>query len=291
MEKPRKNVTVGNLLHACAPLALYYLISTLASYFYMQFLMMEAGFAVIESEAGDVYDYIMQEFPGRILEIVLLTALMAIPVFCWMYVRDLKERDGFSLRNMVVVLEIRPAAWALAGGMCLALLLNLLILASPLPTWSPDFQQIQDAVYQGSIWSEIAVSGVAAAVMEELLMRGILYGRMREMMSAGRAVFWSALAFGICHGSLVQGIYGFFMGCFLGYLMERFRTVLIPILAHMSVNVLMILLSESGGLETLMESPLLMWPAAAVCGLTAAFALAVIRMSGKLVSGENAEKN
>lgn len=138
----------------------------------MQILALEAGFAVLESGSGDVYDYILQEYPGKILQMVLLTAAVAVPAFGWLYYRDLREREGFSFRSMVIVLEVRPAAWAMAGSVCLALALNLLLLASPLPDWSAGFEQTQEALYQGSIWMELAVSGVAAAVMEELLMRG-----------------------------------------------------------------------------------------------------------------------
>ena len=215
MEESRRSLTAGNLVHACAPLALYYLISSAASFICMQILALEAGFAVLESGSGDVYDYILQEYPGKILQMVLLTAAVAVPAFGWLYYRDLREREGFSFRSMVIVLEVRPAAWAMAGSVCLALALNLLLLASPLPGWSAGFEQTQEALYQGSIWMELAVSGVAAAVMEELLMRGLFYGRLREMMEPGRAVFWSALAFAMCHGNLVQGIYAFLMGCLL----------------------------------------------------------------------------
>ena len=195
MEESRRSLTAGNLVHACAPLALYYLISSAASFICMQILALEAGFAVLESGSGDVYDYILQEYPGKILQMVLLTAAVAVPAFGWLYYRDLREREGFSFRSMVIVLEVRPAAWAMAGSVCLALALNLLLLASPLPGWSAGFEQTQEALYQGSIWMELAVSGVAAAVMEELLMRGLLYGRLRELMEPRRGCLLERIGF------------------------------------------------------------------------------------------------
>ena len=284
MEESRRSLTAGNLVHACAPLALYYLISSAASFICMQILALEAGFAVLESGSGDVYDYILQEYPGKILQMVLLTAAVAVPAFGWLYYRDLREREGFSFRSMVIVLEVRPAAWAMAGSVCLALALNLLLLASPLPDWSAGFEQTQEALYQGSIWMELAVSGVAAAVMEELLMRGLFYGRLREMMEPGRAVFWSALAFAICHGNLVQGIYAFLMGCLLAFLKERFRTIWIPILAHMCANIAVIFMSESGGMDFLLQRPFLAILAVLAGALTAALSLLLVWVSGQSVS-------
>lgn len=284
MEESRRSLTAGNLVHACAPLALYYLISSAASFICMQILALEAGFAVLESGSGDVYDYILQEYPGRVLQMVLLTAAIAIPAFGWLYYRDLREREGFSFRRLVIVLEVRPAVWAMLGSVCLALMLNLLLLASPLPEWSAGFEQTQEALYQGSIWMELAVSGAAAAVMEELLMRGLLYGRLRELMEPRRAIFWSAMAFAMLHGNLVQGIYAYLMGCFLAYLMERFRTIWVPVLAHMCANVSVILISESGGMESLLQSPFLTAAAVLASGLTAALSLLLVWVSGQSVS-------
>ncbi len=290
MAKRWRPYSAGDLVHACVPLILYYLISSAVSFFYMRILALEAGFTILESEAGDVYDYILQEYQGRSLQMVLLTAVIAIPVFCWMYCQDLKEREGFSFRRLVIVVEVRPVIWAMLGSVCLALMLNLLLLASPLPGWSDGFAQTQEALYQGSIWSELAVSGVAAAFMEELLMRGLFYGRLREMMESRRAIFWSAMAFAMFHGNLVQGIYAYLMGCFLAYLMERFRTIWVPVLAHMSANISVILISESGGLETLLQSSFLTAAAALASGLAVCLSLLLIWASGQPVPGKTEQK-
>jgi len=87
--------------------------------------------------------------------------------------------------------------------------------------------------------------------VEELLMRGLLYQRLRDMMQAGAAIFWSALIFGISHGNIVQGVYAFLLGMFFAWLKERFGTILIPIAAHMSANLFAIMLSESHGLRAI----------------------------------------
>ena len=46
----------------------------------------------------------------------------------------------------------------------------------------------------------------------------------------------SALLFGIYHGNVLQGAYGFFMGILLAWVMERRRTISAPVLMHMSAN-------------------------------------------------------
>ena len=79
---------------------------------------------------------------------------------------------------------------------------------------------------------------------EELIFRGVMYHYANNIvrgMQSRKAAFYiansiQALAFGIFHGNLIQGTYAFFMGLMLGYLRERFGSILAPILAYMLIN-------------------------------------------------------
>ena len=55
-------------------------------------------------------------------------------------------------------------------------------------------------------------------------------------MSVKAAAVVSALVFGLYHGTLTQGIYGFFMGLALVWAMERTQTVTAPVVVHMAAN-------------------------------------------------------
>ena len=68
--------------------------------------------------------------------------------------------------------------------------------------------------------AEAVVLLAASPILEEYFFRGVLYGRCKELVSAPAAAFMTAAFFGVFHWDLVQGIYSFFMGLILAYLME-----------------------------------------------------------------------
>lgn len=228
-----------------SPLLIYYMASVLVSGVYMGIFILQAGFEVMETNITqiDMYEYVWKCVQEQTMEIIFVTAVVSIPIFSWMYAKDLNRRIGFSFSSFQIAIELKGIFLATVGSAALALILNLLIAMSPLVGMSQGYEEVSEALYAGSIWMQFLGAGVGAAVVEELMIRGVLYGRLREIMKAPLAILVSALIFGIFHGNIVQGVYAFLMGCFFAYLMERYKTIWIPILAHMSANSFMLLLS------------------------------------------------
>lgn len=228
-----------------SPLIIYYCVSTVVSGVYVGIFMLQAGFEIMEANITHlgIYDYILKCVQEQTMEMVLVTAVIAAPIFAWMYARDLGRRIGFSFAHFQIAIELKGIFLATIGSAILALVFNLLIAMSPLVEMSQGYEEVSEALYAGSIWMQFLGAGIGAAIVEELMMRGVLYGRLREIMKAPLAIIASALIFGIFHGNIVQGVYAFLMGSFFAYLMERYKTIWIPILAHMSANCFMLFLS------------------------------------------------
>lgn len=275
----RNRISIGNLWHAVSPLILYYVLSLVISTVVMQKLLLQAGFAVMESSIGEegMLEYVLREFQTQTMEMVLVTAAVSVPILGWMYYRDLQKREDFDIKNFQIVLEVRSIVWVILGSAAMALLCNFLISLTPLMGWSESYEQVNESLYAGSIWMELLGAGVGAAVSEELLMRGLLYERLRDMMEARDAVFWSALLFGIFHGNIVQGVYAFLLGLFFAWLKERFHTILIPILAHMSANLFVVFLSESNGLSAILSTYPGFFAAVVLCGVCFLHAFRVLK--------------
>lgn len=53
----------------------------------------------------------------------------------------------------------------------------------------------------------------------------------------------TAAFFGVFHWDLVQGIYSFFMGLILAYLMEKTNTVKAPVVFHFAANLAALVLA------------------------------------------------
>ena len=82
----------------------------------------------------------------------------------------------------------------------------------------------------------VAVYNNIAPIIEELILRGILFNRLRYGLSFYSANLIQALVFGIYHWNIIQGLYAFGIGLILGYVYEKTRSLYVPILLHVFIN-------------------------------------------------------
>jgi len=87
----------------------------------------------------------------------------------------------------------------------------------------------------------VAALGLAPALGEELLFRGLIQQTARQWLPVGGAVTLSALAFGLLHLDLAQSSAAFLMGLYLGVAVERSSSLLVAMLAHGVNNTLGVL--------------------------------------------------
>lgn len=83
----------------------------------------------------------------------------------------------------------------------------------------------------------LVATAVMAPIGEELLCRGIMFrlaGKVSDKFWIANCI--QALAFGVIHANLVQGVYAFFLGLILGYIYGKYRNIWFCILLHASVN-------------------------------------------------------
>lgn len=168
-----------------------------------------------------------------------------IPIFYRMYREDrIRERldgqeSGSSGKIAVWKKQSRISCMLMAilGGLLLGRGFNLLIGLTPLPTLFPGYETASDSLYTGSLLSLVAASVVTAPILEELLVRGILYRNLkRALQNPYAAIACASLLFGILHGNLVQGLFAFLIGLYLNWVYEAEGSLLPAILAHGAVN-------------------------------------------------------
>lgn len=99
-----------------------------------------------------------------------------------------------------------------------------------------------------SVWDLGTMSivyGVLTPVIEELVFRGLLLGRLQRLgrMRPFGANLLSAFLFALYHGSLPAGLYAFPVGLLLGDAALQTRSVWTPILLHGLINLTMLQLS------------------------------------------------
>lgn len=122
------------------------------------------------------------------------------------------------------------------GTAVIAYGLNLLFTVTGFSQSSESYQSVAENQYNVALAIGLLLYGVVSPFVEEVIFRGFLYGRMRVYMPKIWAILISALLFGIYHGNLVQGIYGFVMGILFTVVYEKYRNFYLAAIMHSIAN-------------------------------------------------------
>ena len=130
--------------------------------------------------------------------------------------------------------KIKPIIFPIALVMTFALSIISESLCSLIPM--PDFvaRLFNEAVSLD--FAGYLTVGIAAPVLEELVFRGIILTALLRRYEPRKAIIWSAVIFGIAHLNPWQFIAAFIVGCAIGWLFWRTRSIWIGIFMHWANN-------------------------------------------------------
>lgn len=123
---------------------------------------------------------------------------------------------------------------AVVSGIGACLFFNGMMMLFPLQ--KEGYRRVSQVLYQPSFLVQLVCMGVVIPIGEELVFRGLGYGRMRGELSFPAAAAVSAAWFGLYHGNLAQGIYAALLGIFLAVLYEKSKSLTICCLFHGTAN-------------------------------------------------------
>ncbi len=214
------------------PLVLYFVLSTLVLF-------------VLEIFLGNTENYYVLY--------QALAVLCTVPFLRKMYFQDRLIRQVDDVKHYTP-----KQKWTcyMYGGLTILFLasgFNYLIGISHLEEISENYQAVSDAFYGSNLLLELVCLGIVVPFCEELLYRGVVYGRLRDVLEVHKAILFSALLFGIVHGNLVQFVYAFLVGIFLANFAERYQTYMPAFLGHAAANCVSILAQELGWNANLSE--------------------------------------
>ncbi|MCC8049222.1 MAG: CPBP family intramembrane metalloprotease [Clostridiales bacterium] len=171
-----------------------------------------------------------------------LSAVFALPFGVWMYRQDTKRNAFEQHRHMdrSRMCCLGAAALCLFGGGLLNVFWSWIL--KLLQVTSVFSNETQEALFSSGIIMQLLGPGLLVPLTEELIFRGLLYGRMRTRLQMKQAVLLSALLFAFYHGNPVQILYAFPMALLLAILYERGESLIYPILFHMGANLTAIFL-------------------------------------------------
>ena len=167
---------------------------------------------------------------------LLFQSVLSVPstLLCLYLIRkDLpRRRFRFDHSSVSITKWIALIPFAILFSAAGNMLLNIGDYASS----SESFSNASQILNAGSVLVQVIGIGFVCPICEELVMRGLVYMRMRQFVHVNYAILFSALLFALIHGNMVQGVYAFILGVVFAWFYEKYGSILAPVLMHVTAN-------------------------------------------------------
>ena len=248
----RKESAVHKIWRVLYPIVLYLFISNALS-FVLAFLMMVILAATSTSGYYDMTDVLT----NHAMTLQGIAAAVTIPFLVFFMRQDKKRRlirnedkaflDVMSLKPFFVVLAV---VLFVAAGSGFGYLIDL----TGIPQYDSQFQQFNDIAYTDPLLLQIIAIGVVGPAAEEMIFRGLVYRRIRDYTNVVTAVILSSVLFGVFHMNLTQGLFATSLGVLLALIYEKTGRFILPVIGHMSNNLMSVLAINVFGADSFVNS-------------------------------------
>lgn len=251
--KKRERVTIGRIWGLIYPMLLYLGVTFAVEFIFMIVVAVLGISRYGVTDRAQLYDFIMNATMSQALSMTLLAGLATVPILIFIYIRDNNKdrRNGtfvkYKLNNILKYLLIIPfGVFNMLWANYFVALLQLVMPKFMLESYT-DTQQIIEG---GGFLIQFLTAGIVAPIVEELIFRGLVYRRTKKMTGTIAAAILSAALFGVFHGNWVQAPYAFIIGIVAVFVYEKFKSIVAPIMLHMSANILSVLIMTMTSSDT-----------------------------------------
>lgn len=251
--KKRERVTIGRIWGLIYPMLLYLGITFAVEFIFMIVVAVLGISRYGVTDRAQLFDFIMNATMSQALSMTLLAGLATAPILIFIYIRDNNKdrRNGtfvkYKLNNILKYLLIIPfGVFNMLWANYFVALLQLVMPKFMLESYT-DTQQIIEG---GGFLIQFLTAGIVAPIVEELIFRGLVYRRTKKMTGTIAAAILSAALFGVFHGNWVQAPYAFIIGIVAVFVYEKFKSIVAPIMLHMSANILSVLIMTMASSDT-----------------------------------------
>ena len=154
------------------------------------------------------------------------------------YLRNERREHELIYENRLAAMDLIKAA---VYGIAIFLAVDvLLVMVGGFFDISEYISANEDAispVFTGTVYLDMLLLGLISPVSEEIMVRGVLFNRLKGIMDEKDAVMLTAILFGVMHlGSALQMMYTFLMGYIITKAYSRYENIIVPILMHSFFN-------------------------------------------------------
>lgn len=251
VSEPEKTQRMGYFFVAISTVAIFFVLQLLASMVVMN-VMTRVQLRGVDVSAWETKDYVnlYHRMENTLNPLTMLVChICVITCFGLWYNCALKNKPGMGKQSILDAWEnlktnkaTKPLVTVLCCivlGVSLCFFANgtIVVEAYLIPNVVANYLEMAKSAGLGKSIFAILATVVCAPIGEELLCRGVCLHFGKKAF--GR--FWianllQALMFGIMHANWVQGIYAFLIGLVLGYMVERYNSLLPAMFIHFVVN-------------------------------------------------------
>ena len=190
------------------------------------------------------------------MEITLLTDIICIIIMAYfMYSDRVKDK----LKGIYVKYEkVKWTKYLLVIPFAYFFMMSANALVSILTLYMPEsmvgtYDNTKEILNNSSYFMLIITTAIIAPISEEFMHRGVVYNRFKRICPPVLAAIISSIIFGIIHMNFVQGPYAFLVGLAAVYVYERYKSIIAPIILHVtanSVSTIVSIIANETGLDT-----------------------------------------
>ena len=185
-------------------------------------------------EVADISTLATQFALDYSLHITLIANVLALVTYIFVFrmrKMNFTREVGFTRLGFV------PAAVTFLLGLALNLFVAVAISFIPFPeAWWRDYEYLASTIPEAPEVITLLSVVIMTPVIEEVVLRGLFYGRLKRGMPMFAAMLISSWLFGLIHGTPIWIIYASLMGFILVWIYEKYRSLIASVLFHFGFN-------------------------------------------------------
>ncbi|NLL01221.1 MAG: CPBP family intramembrane metalloprotease [Clostridiales bacterium] len=236
---------VRKYLSIIKPIIYYYLVAII---FTLGMLIISYTINIILGLNSSKYDFERNIYTeeSRFFD-VLLRAIFVVIYYIWY--RRLNSKDKtLSRTKYITANDLRFFLFLGFGDLFLTYgVLNLLLgfITKYFPQVASNYNSKVSLMKEGSLILVVLCSAILSPIYEELLFRGVILKKAKDLMPFYTANILQALLFAIIHMNWIQLIYTFPAGLLYGYLTYKYQSIFPSIFLHIFSNACSIFISNN----------------------------------------------
>ncbi len=182
----------------------------------------------------EIMDISLQTYSKYLISIIIVCWIITIFVYFLIFkMRNKKFLKEVNLLNINSNKNYIPLMIISAVGFSLTV---LFIMSAFIPENILEEYNESMGYIQSFNFSSLLLILVVAPICEEITFRGLMLSRFQKGMPIVVAVILQSVFFALSHGNVFQMAYAFIMGIILGFMVIKYKSILVTIIFHVTFN-------------------------------------------------------